>query len=327
MSADPADPFADPTAGPAQLANRLAKVQKERRRWAPSFGATCWRIYEKDLPDQPLIVDWYDGVAVVWLLDRTRNETEADEDRWAGEVLAAVQRGLKLSSDQVFVKRRRRQKDRQEGGQYQRTGDAGVERIVTEADLRFVVNCSDYLDTGLFLDHRPLRARVRADARDRRVLNLFAYTGSFTVHARAGGARSTTTVDLSNTYLAWAERNLALNGFAPDDRHTIVRADCLRWLTEAKPAAYDLIVCDPPAFSNSTAMRDSFAVDRDHGRLLAACRRLLAPGGTLWFSCNLRGFALTSPPPGLAVEDCSAWTVPADFRNRKIHQCWRLTAP
>ena len=312
-----------------QLANRLKRVHKHLRKWARRTAVTCYRLYEKDIPDQPLIVDWYDGAAVCWAFERTRNETPADEEAWLANVAEAIRAGLGLTADQVFIKRRFRQQDRQEGdGQYHKLDQRSVVKTVEEHGLRFEVNLSDYVDTGLFLDHRPTRKRVGEEALSRRVLNLFAYTGAFTVHARAGRAAATTTVDLSNTYLDWAARNLALNGFGLTEAHRFEKADCLQWL-ESAPARgerYDLIVCDPPTFSNSKAMTRTFRVDEDHPWLLGQCAKLLNPGGVIYFSTNFRGFQLSADKiRGLRFEDLSATSVPEDFRNRKIHQCWRMT--
>jgi 23S rRNA (cytosine1962-C5)-methyltransferase len=316
-----------------QLANRLRRVHRHLRKWAKRTGVTCYRLYEKDIPDQPLIVDWYDGDAVVWAFDRTRNETPAQEEAWVAEVVRAVCAGLDVPTERVFLKRRFRQKDRQEGdGQYHRLAAAGTAKIVLEHGLSFEVNLSDYLDTGLFLDHRPTRLRVRGEASGRRMLNLFAYTGAFTVHAAAGGAVATTTVDLSNTYVDWAGRNLALNGITAgigsECAHRLVRADCLRWLSDAarQGPQYDLIVCDPPTFSNSTAMAKPFAVGADHPWLLARLHDLLRPGGIAYFSTNFRGFRLEEAkmPRFASFTDISAESVPEDFRNRRIHQCWRM---
>ena len=322
-----------PMAEPAyeQLANRLRRVHRHLRKWARRTGVTCFRLYEKDIPDQPLIVDWYDGDAVVWAFDRTRNETPAQEEAWLEAVLAAVQAGLDLPRDRIVAKRRFRQKDRQEGdGQYHRVDTRGTEKVVTEHGLKFVVNLWDYLDTGLFLDHRPTRQRVRGEAAGKDVLNLFAYTGAFSVHAAAGGAATTTTVDLSHTYLDWAGRNLALNGFTVGDHHRLVRADCLRWLAEAsrQERRFDLVICDPPTFSNSSSMEKSFAVDKDQVWLLRCIRTLLKPDGICYFSTNFRGFRLADDAwPGAVSEDISEASIPEDFRNRKIHRCWRLRKP
>ncbi len=316
-----------------QLANRLKRVHKHLRKWAKRTGVTCYRLYEKDIPDQPLIVDWYDGAAVCWAFERTRNETPADEEAWLVKVTEAIREGLSLPSEQVFLKRRFRQQDRQEGdGQYHKLASVdsrSVAKTISEHGLLLEVNLSDYVDTGLFLDHRPTRKRVGEEALGKRVLNLFAYTGAFTVHARAGRAASTTTVDLSNTYLDWAMRNLALNGFVDEPQHRIEKADCMKWLEGApgRREQYDLIICDPPTFSNSKAMKAPFRVDLDHPWMIGQCAKLLSPSGVLYFSTNFRGFRLTTDKlPPLRIEDISEASVPEDFRNRKIHQCWRMSA-
>lgn len=315
-----------PEPGLEQLANRLANVHRHLRKRLGRQGQSCWRLYEKDISDQPLIVDWYDGDAVCWVMPRTRDETPEQAEVWVAGVRAAIARGLALDDARIWLKRRQRQEDRQHGGQYQPLADARAVKVVGEGALRFEVNLSDYLDTGLFLDHRPLRARVGAEAAGRDVLNLFCYTGAFSCHAAVGGARSTTSVDLSNTYLAWAQRNLALNGVA-GAAHRTVRADVLEWLKTQPAGGYDLVVCDPPTFSNSAAMRGSFSVDRDHAWVVRACLRLLRPGGTLWFSTNSRSFRLDDTLVPLAPEDATEATIPEDFRNRRIHRCWRFSPP
>ncbi|MEZ4660869.1 MAG: class I SAM-dependent methyltransferase [Caldilineaceae bacterium] len=273
------------------LANRLRKRQRHLRKWARRSDVSCYRLYERDIPEYPLIVDWYDGEAVVWLYERTRDETDAQAAAFREQALAEIQEGLELKPAQIFVKERQRQ---QGNSQYERLAQSGHVRIVQEQGLRFEVNLSDYLDTGLFLDHH-VRARVRAEAQGRRVLNLFAYTGSFTCYALAGGACITTTVDLSQTYCDWTRRNLSHNGFAESAAHRIVQADCLAFLQEERQrrARYDLIICDPPTFSNSKRMaQSSFDVVRDHPHLIAGCANLLGAGGVLCFSTNARRFAL-----------------------------------
>ncbi len=311
-----------------ELANRFARVQRHLRKKMRRQGATCWRVYEKDIADQPLIVDWYDGDAVCWALDRTRNETPADEEAWLDQVREALRVGLGIDDAHLWLKRRRRQEDRQHGGQYQPLDRRGATKAIDEHGMRLEVNLSDYLDTGLFLDHRPTRRLVREEAPGKDMLNLFCYTGSFTVAAALGGARTTTSVDLSNTYLAWAGRNLALNGAALGDTHRLVKADALAWLAEQAETAgagWDVIVLDPPTFSNSTAMAAPFTVERDHPLLLRWCHTLLRPGGVLWFSCNQRGFALAGDlPPFAQVEDVTARTTPEDFHDRVAHRCWRM---
>lgn len=308
------------------LANRLHKRQRHLRKWAARQNITCYRLYERDIPEFPLIVDWYDGEAVVWLYERKRDETPAEEDAFRDEALAEIQAGLDLSAAQVFIKERARQRGNE---QYGRFADQSHLRTVTEQGLRFEVNLSDYLDTGLFLDHRITRDRVRQRAGGKRMLNLFAYTGSFTCYGLDGGTAVTTTVDLSSTYCDWTARNMALNGFTPSPQHRIIQADCLQYLEEAtqRHEQYDLIVCDPPTFSNSKRMTlGSFDINRDHPWLIRACAHLLAPGGELFFSTNSRRFKLDEAAlPGLTIQDITAQTLPEDFRNQRIHQCYLIS--
>jgi 23S rRNA G2069 N7-methylase RlmK/C1962 C5-methylase RlmI len=311
------------------LGNRLAKQLKHLRGWAKAGGITCFRLYERDIPEFPAIVDWYDGDVVAWVYNRTRDDTpekvRAFEDLCEEEILD----GLQVPGARLHMKYRGRIKDRSE--QYDRVDDRGVVRTVEEQGLKFEVNLSDYLDTGLFLDHRKTRSIIRHYAKGKRVLNLFAYTGSFTVYARAGGAIATTTVDMSKTYQDWTKRNLELNGFAVDGAlHRLVHADCLQFL-EAGPAPgerYDYIVLDPPTFSNSKRMEaDSFAVDRDWPRLVEMATRWLADDGWLYFSTNSRQLKWDDAqvPTGYVAREISERTVPDDFRNRRIHRCWTVT--
>ncbi|WP_420642740.1 class I SAM-dependent methyltransferase [Candidatus Leptofilum sp.] len=304
----------------AMLTNRLQKRMRHLRKWAKRHDISCYRLYERDIPEFPLIVDWYDGEAVVWLYMRPNDDDEA----WHDDALNQVQEALNLSPRQIFVKTRSRQRGLQQ--QYERFGEKGHVRLVQEHGLKFEVNLSDYLDTGLFLDHRQTRAMVRDEATSQRVLNLFAYTGSFTVYAAAGGAKTTTTVDLSKNYCAWAERNLQHNGFRAGKQNRVIAQDCWEFLVDDQ-RSYDLIVCDPPTFSNSKRMaRSSFAVERDHPELIRACLARLASGGTLIFSTNSRGFKLTKTalPHGFAAQELTPQTIPEDFRNDKVHRCWRI---
>jgi 23S rRNA G2069 N7-methylase RlmK/C1962 C5-methylase RlmI len=311
------------------LGNRLAKQLKHLRGWARAGGLTCFRLYERDIPEYPAIVDWYDGDVVAWVYQRTRDDTpekvRAFEDRCEEEILD----GLQVAGARLHMKYRGRIRDRAE--QYDRVDDRGVTKVVEEQGLRFEVNLSDYLDTGLFLDHRKTRSIIRHYANGKRVLNLFAYTGSFTVYARAGGAAATTTVDMSKTYQEWTRRNLELNGFAVDgESHRLVHSDCLQFLSDGpRPGErYDYIVLDPPTFSNSKRMdAGSFAVDRDWPRLVELATRWLADGGYLYFSTNSRQLKWDDAlvPAGFAAREISERTVPDDFRNRRIHRCWTVT--
>lgn len=308
------------------LGNRLARQKRHHAGWARAEGVTCFRLYERDIPEWPLIVDWYDGDVVAWLYERTRDDTPTLREAFRAAAVAEILAGLQIPPERLWLKDRRGQG---EGGQYTRVDGRHAVRTVMEQGLRFEVNLSDYLDTGLFLDHRRTRAMIRHYAAGKRVLNLFAYTGSFTVYARAGGAVATTTVDMSRTYQAWTRRNLELNDMAESAAHRLVEADCLAWLSRgpAPGEAYDLVVCDPPTFSNSKRMEiGSFAIDRDYPMLIGAILPFLAPGGYLYFSTNSRGLRWDESqlPPGLAVKELSWKTVPPDFRNARIHRSWRL---
>ena len=332
------------TSGAEMFANRLKKNLKKLSKWAKQNHITCFRAYDADLPEYAVAVDVYQGEACrsqltplayvpvgeqVWVNvqeyepPKSIDQHKADQ-RLAG-VLAEIPRVLQIKPEQVFLKIRRKQKSTD---QYEKHGDQGVFHIIEEGGCKLLVNFEDYLDTGLFLDHRPIRQMIQQQAKDKRFLNLFAYTGSATVHAAVGGAQSTTTVDMSNTYINWARKNMALNHTVGE--HEFIQADCLEWLeNEAKQPysrQYDLIFLDPPTFSNSKRMDDVFDIQNDHVRLINNAVALLAPGGVLYFSTNFRRFKLDqSALSELIIEDISAATIPEDFaRNPKIHYCWRI---
>jgi 23S rRNA (cytosine1962-C5)-methyltransferase len=312
------------------FANRLLKNARHRRKWARRTDVTCYRLYDRDIPELPLIVDLYDGALHVAEFAGGTRQADLDPD-WLDTLCAAAAAALEVPEAAVYIKVR----DRQRGAsQYGRFGAEGAVRVVTEGGLRFQINLSDYLDTGLFLDHRPTRALVGSESRGRRVLNLYAYTGSFSVYAAANGAAATTTVDLSNTYLDWAAENLALNGFGPEDtRHRRVRADTMRFLYDAasRGERYDLVVLDPPTFSNSKGMDGTLDLQRDHADLLQATRAVCAAGAVVYFSTNRRRFSLdASLTPGRIwsqVADITARTIPPDFAAHRPHRCWRLECP
>lgn len=314
--------------------NRLRKMAKHLGTWARRTGVTCYRVYDADLPDYNVAVDVYEGAAAdlgrrfVHLAEYAPPSgidpgKAAERLEWARVAAARV---LGAEPEDVFVKRRERQRGT---SQYERVARSGVNATVAENGLLFEVNLSDYLDTGLFLDHRDTRAWLRELAGGTRFLNLFAYTGTASVCAAAGGAVSTTTVDLSATYLDWAGRNLALNGVS-GPQHSRVQADVTRWLDQARRLGnrYELVFCDPPTFSNSKRMSESWDVQRDHVALIRAAARLLADDGTLVFSCNRRRFTLDEVAlagEGLAVRDVTRRTIPKDFeRTPHVHACWTI---
>jgi 23S rRNA (cytosine1962-C5)-methyltransferase len=306
------------------FANRLAKNYKHYAKWARRQGLDAWRVYDKDVPQFPFAVDLYGGKVHLQEYD-TGWEMGDDEYRaWIDAVAAAIEQVTGIPAAAVTLKNRRRQKG---VSQYEKVGREGDDFVVEEFGQRFIVNLDRYLDTGLFLDHRNTRKRVREEAAGKRFLNLFAYTGSFTVYAGAGGAVSSETVDMSNTYQDWSRRNFELNGLDLD-KHQLVRADVFQYLEQAvdEGKQFDLIVMDPPTFSNSKKMRDILDVQRDHVWLIDYAMALLAPGGWLYFSNNLRTFQLDQRlSDDYQIRDLSAQSVPEDFRNRKIHQCWRIS--
>lgn len=315
-------------AGAEMFANRLKKNLKKLSNWTQQNHITCYRIYDADLPEYAAAVDIYQGEQT-WVNvqeyepPKSIDQHKADQ-RLAG-LLAELPRVLGIDREQVFLKIRRKQRSTD---QYEKHGDQGRFHVIEEGGCKLLVNFEDYLDTGLFLDHRPMRLLIQKQAGGKRFLNLFAYTGSATVHAAVGGAASTTTVDMSNTYIGWAKNNMALNNSTGE--HEFIQADCLEWLSHeaAQPNArqYDLIFLDPPTFSNSKRMEEVFDIQNDHVQLIKNAVALLAPGGVLFFSTNFRRFKMDQTAlTGLTVEDITMATIPGDFsRNPKIHYCWRI---
>ncbi|MDG4551064.1 MAG: bifunctional 23S rRNA (guanine(2069)-N(7))-methyltransferase RlmK/23S rRNA (guanine(2445)-N(2))-methyltransferase RlmL [Candidatus Contendobacter sp.] len=310
--------------GAEDFVNRLRKNLRHLERWAAREDITCYRLYDADLPEYAVAVDRY----AQWLHVQEYAPPPSVDPARARErlerVMAALPAVLEIAPDRIFLKVRQRQKG---ASQYRKHAEQGRFHEVREGPARLLVNFTDYLDTGLFLDHRLTRRWLREQANGRRFLNLFGYTGTATVHAALGGAAHTTTVDWSATYLDWARRNLDLNGFH-GPRHELIRADCRQWLIWTRDR-YDLIFLDPPTFSNSKRLEVTFDVQRDHVELIRQTARLLAPDGALIFSTNARKFRLdTAALTDLRIEDWSRRTLPLDFaRDPKIHQCWRLARP
>jgi 23S rRNA (guanine2445-N2)-methyltransferase / 23S rRNA (guanine2069-N7)-methyltransferase len=306
--------------GGQMFANRLQKNLKTLGKWAKKADIQCYRLYDADMPEYALAIDLYqDWVHVQEYAPPRSIDPEKAQTRLL-DALAAIPVALGVPQEKVVIKRRERQSGTK---QYERQATQGQFLEVTEGGVKLLVNLTDYLDTGLFLDHRPLRLRIQQEAAGKRFLNLFCYTATASVHAAKGGARSTTSVDLSKTYLDWARRNLSLNGFS--DKQKLEQGDVMAWLA-ADRGEYELIFIDPPTFSNSKRMEGVFDVQRDHVQLLDLAMNRLAKGGVLYFSNNFRKFQLDE---GLAaryaVEEISASTIDPDFaRNPKIHRAWKL---
>ncbi len=293
--------------------NRLRKNARHLAKWGRRRGISCYRIYDRDIPEFPFIVDYYEGKVHLQVLSGELSD----------EAVKAVSTALELPPEAVRTKRREGQKG---DSQYEKTGKLGEDFVITENGYKFIVNLDAYLDTGLFLDHRNMRKMVGEKAQGKRFLNLFAYTGSFTVYAAKGGASASTTVDLSNTYLDWAKRNFELNDI-DINKNIILREDVNVFLDKER-REYDLIVLDPPTFSNSKKMIGTFDVQRDHADMIKRCMSLLSEGGALFFSNNLKSFRLDQDAlSGLDFREISGQSVPEDFRNKKIHRSWLFVKP
>jgi 23S rRNA (cytosine1962-C5)-methyltransferase len=302
--------------------NRLTKVFRHLRKTARRQNITCYRVYDDDIPEFPFSIEIYEQCVYLAEYQRRHSMTEEEHEEWLENCITVVSRILEIPSENIFIKQRQRKQNRQ--AQYEKLSFEKHEMTVHEAGLRFKVNLSDYLDTGLFLDHRITRGMVREEAQDKQVLNLFCYTGSFSVYAAAGGARSVTSVDLSKTYLAWAEDNMRLNEF--DMRaHHFVHADVLQYLDTLAPDTFDLVVVDPPTFSNSKRMKDFLDIQRDHVSMLNKVLHATKPGGVVYFSNNYRRFVLESDQiKASSIKDITGQTLPFDFQQKMIRKCYRL---
>jgi len=296
---------------------KLVHNLKARRHWASINKVSCFRVYERDLKGFEFQIDLYEDQLVWWVLAST------DSGQVPEAVFEAASGALGIPLSRFHIKTREKQMGKD---QYEKLAETGTRRQVREGGLKFLVNLDDYLDTGLFLDHRWSRAYVRDLSAGRKVLNLFAYTGSFTVYAAHGGAFSSVTLDLSQRYLDWAGENLAANGLA-SPAHRLVRRDALDFLRTESKRQFDLIVLDPPTFSNSKRMDGTLDVQRDHGWMIERCLGLLNPEGVLFFSNNFAKFRLELPARLACVsQEITPFTLPSDFR-KAAHRSWLITAP
>ncbi|MEY4629214.1 MAG: hypothetical protein RLZZ595_1540 [Bacteroidota bacterium] len=301
--------------------NRLKKVLRILGKEAKQQGVSCYRLYDRDLPEFPLIIDIYEDEVLVTEYRSNHRLSEEDYERWFIDSLEVIQHVLGKQPEQLHVKERKRKESRQD--QYQKTDDKRDYMEVKEGGLQFLVNLSDFLDTGLFIDHRITRNMVRKQSLDKRVLNLFCYTGSFSVYAAKGGAAEVVSVDLSNTYLDWASKNMALNGFE-GDRYSFVKADVLQWLPKVPEDSFDLVVLDPPTFSNSKMMKDVFDIQLMHVELINQCLGKLKKDGLLYFSTNARKFEMDTDAIQGRVENITTATTPFDFKGKLLRWCYKI---
>ena len=301
---------------------RLTKRARHLRRWPTKREITCFRLYERDVPEIPLVVDRYEDYLHITEYERPHDRDRAQHASWLELMAKTAGETLEIPPENVFMKTRERQRGKK---QHQKVDTSKQEVVVKEAGLKFLINLSDYVDTGLFLDHRVTRQMVQDIAKGKSFLNLFAYTGSFTVYAADGGARRTTTVDLSKNYIAWAQRNMARNGFTGDE-HKYHAADVGEFIRNHEPGEmYDLVVLDPPTYSNSKRTETDWNVQDDAVPLINDLMPLVRKGGVIYFSNNFRRFKMDHKTiHATEVHEISKQTVPEDFRNKRIHRCWRI---
>lgn len=309
------------------VANRIAKNRKRLASWLNKENIQCYRVYDADMPEYSAAIDVYGNelhiqeYAAPASVDERKAQTRFDE------LVHATAATFKVEEDKLHTKERRRNKGKR---QYEKLHSGAAENShffeVNEGQAKLLVNLQDYLDTGLFLDHRPLRKRIFEEAKGKKFLNLFCYTATATVHAALGGASSSVSVDMSNTYIDWAARNFALNN-VHKTRHLLERADCITWLKQCREG-FDIIMLDPPSFSNSKKMDDVLDIQKDHVQLIERCMDILLPGGKLYFSNNFRKFKLDDALLNkYQVEDIKQATLDVDFSgNSKIHHCWEISA-
>ena len=344
------------------LENRISKRYKHLRKWAKRTGVLCFRLYDRDIPEIPLAIDIYEKepdltkvedssenrlFARVALYERPYEKQEAEENAWLSAMTAAVSRTLSIPQERIITKVRRRQSG---DSQYEKEDVKTLAFITREQGLRFKVNLSDYIDTGLFFDHRPLRLTVQGEAAGKRVLNLYCYTGAFSVYAAAGAAAHIDSVDLSSKYLGWAEENMRLNGFTDKSKYRFIEGDVTTFLANVSgkmaPAAekrgrltnvkhengkhenagYDIIILDPPTFSNSKKTDTMLDINRDWPSLIESCTSLLSENGVLYFSTNSRKLSFDEKkiPEDFTSKDITSSTIPEDFRNERIHRVWKI---
>ena len=299
--------------------NRLSKMYRHMSKLARRQSVSCYRVYDHDLPEFPFCVELYEDK--IYLAEYRRHHGMTDEEHadWLESCIPVISEVLEIPDERIYFRQRQRKAGRQ--GQYEKLASEQEFFVVKEAGLSFRVNLTDYLDTGLFLDHRITRGMVRDQARDKRVLNLFCYTGSFSVYAAAGGAIRVDSVDLSRTYLGWAEENMRLNGLTGNFIHDDVK----QYLDELAPESYDLVIMDPPTFSNSKRMKDFLDIQRDHVELLNKVLAAMRRDGVLYFSTNYRKFVLdTENIRAASIKDITNATTPFDFQGKLFRWCYLI---
>jgi 23S rRNA (cytosine1962-C5)-methyltransferase len=295
--------------------NRLLKVYKHKSKLAKRQTISCYRVYDHDLPEFPFCIELYEDKIYLAEYLRRHGMNEEEHEAWLEKCIALICKLLHVKDENVYVKQRKRKSNRHD--QYEKNDEKNVYFTVLENQLKFLINLTDYLDTGLFLDHRITRNMVMNECKGKRVLNLFAYTGSFSVYAAAGNAQTVTTVDLSKTYLQWAEDNFAINLFKDKSKYQFIHADVKQYLKTLKPNSFDLVIMDPPTFSNSKRMKDFLDIQRDHTELLNDVLYALSDNGVIYFSTNFSKFKIESDKiNATSIKDITKATTPFDFEGK-----------
>lgn len=303
--------------------NRLAKVYKHRSKQAKRMHISCYRLYDKDLPEFPVSIDVYGEKVCLSEYRAKHHLTEEEHMDWLNGTAAVIADVLQIADEYIYTKERRRKTDRL--SQYQKVNEEKEFFEVEENGLKFLVNLSDYLDTGLFLDHRITRKMLMDETKGKKVLNLFAYTGSFSVYAAAGEAEEVVTVDLSNTYIDWAKKNFEANFLVDHRKYKFEVADVKQYLQTLTPNTFDLVIMDPPTFSNSKKMKDFLDIQKDHVELINQTFRAMKPGGVLYFSNNATRFELhIEAIQASVINDITKATTPFDFEGKLRRWCWRM---
>ncbi|MBX9732601.1 MAG: class I SAM-dependent methyltransferase [Chitinophagaceae bacterium] len=303
--------------------NRLAKVYKHKNKIAKRMGIGCYRLYDHDLPEFPFSIEFYeDKLYMAEYLRRHGMEDDA-HNAWMQGCLDIITDITGVPKENIFIKMRKRMSHKEE--QYEKLAEEKQYFTVLENNLKFLINLHDYLDTGLFLDHRITREKVKQLSENKRVLNLFCYTGSFSVYAAAGKAASVTSVDLSKTYLGWAEDNFAINLLKDKKKYQFIHADVKQYLKTLQPNSFDLVVMDPPTFSNSKRMKDILDIQRDHAELINDVLYTLTPGGKLFFSTNFTKFIIEKEKiNSTQIRDITKATTPFDFEGKLKRWCFEI---
>ena len=301
--------------------NRLTKVFRHCSKLAKRQNISCYRVYDHDLPEFPFAIELYDDKVYIAEYVRRHGMEDEQHEQWLQASMDVICKVLDVDEEKIYSRQRNRKSGRQ--GQYQRIDQTKEFFTVEENGLKFLINLGDYLDTGLFLDHRITRSMVREQVNNKRVLNLFCYTGSFSVYAAAGNAAAVTSVDLSKTYLQWAEDNFDLNDFKDASRYQFVHADVKQYLKTLAPGSFDLVIMDPPTFSNSKRMKDFLDIQLDHAALINDVLMALSPGGTLYFSTNFRRFVMDRNAIHTnLIKDITKQTIPFDFAGKLKRWCY-----